>query len=1161
MTFGVFAEGVLAGVLSSAKIGTSSWRYYTNGVACAATEYYLGVGEAPGRWHGRGLAELGLEVGGRVDERQLEALFARGLHPGTGERLGRAWRADAVTGFDLTFSAPKSVSALWALGNTDVAVAAMGAHRAAVEAGLAYLDTHAGLSRRGTDGVEQIGTAGLAVALFDHRTSRAGDPQLHTHALVINKVRCADGRWRTLDATELFHHKKSAGMIYQAALRNEMRQRLGVAFGGGNEHGQAEILGVPEKLLSLWSKRTAQIDGEAAPKIAEYEKLLGRTLPPAERVNVVKTAVLKTRPGKDHPELSALHGHWTDEAEQTGISSERLLASVQAAAASVGIEPPLPAGATTGPSLADTLAETLADTVAEARARTLAETLAEPAAGDRQTPSGTERVLPDVLPAVLPDPTADEALSFAAVRAAGQRRAVFSRADVAGQVAAHLPTTGLSAAAVVAEVERLTDLAVGLSETVSVGDHPRGVTPRVSDPRYATLEVLTAEGRILALAGRGRGGGYGQLPLSDLRPQARTLGLDAGQYLALWELAGRGDFLSVLTAPAGAGKTRTLGAATAAWHQAGYRVVGLAPSARAAAELADATGGTADTLAKWLHTRDRLTQIPTHALEPAWAGLDDRTVDEASMASTLDLDRLVTLAAEKGAKVVLVGDPAQIGVINGPGGMLAALVHTGHASTLDRIHRFTSDWERTATLALRTGDRGVLPVYQAEGRLHACPDSDAALDGVFTHWSTAKADGLDALMLARTRQDVDALNTRAGTAAVANGQITGPVVVAGEREWQAGDLLRTRRNNRQLPLGDSHVRNGDRFRVLGPGPATPGAAGGANGAGGPGLIVEDLAGRGRTILPAEYLAQHCEYGWASTIDSAQGATADVGIVLVRPGMDREHLYVAMTRGRLGNHAYVTPDPTVDDEHDHGHRPGPTGQHPAPGSAGVEGNHGAHEPTAEQQALRVLAAALATSGAQDAAHTALQQARVQAGKDTRRAQQDQAYEADRERQRAREQAQLELPEHQTAREQLQQLHTQRGRVGQEQTERQWTLPLDQAELDRTPRRAFRRRRDLTDRVTAMQEALRTTDQQMERLDGQIGDLTRQVRGHEQDRQDRIATQRWAPPTPTPVDPPGYLEPSRRARMAIQAGQLAQLSHLSQADVVYRAPQRGGPSRSR
>ena len=243
-------------MLSSAKIGTGSWRYYTAGVACRASEYYLGVGEAPGRWHGRGLEQLGLAPGSVVTERELEALFARGLHPSSSSRLGRAWRTDGVTGFDLTFSAPKSVSALWALGDSSTAGGAMAAHRAAVRAGLAYLDAHAALSRRGTDGVEQVGSSGLAAAVFDHRSSRAGDPQLHTHALVLNKVRCADGKWRTLDATELFHHKKSAGMIYQAALRNEMHSRLDVRFREVNENGQADIAGVPDALLELWSKRT-----------------------------------------------------------------------------------------------------------------------------------------------------------------------------------------------------------------------------------------------------------------------------------------------------------------------------------------------------------------------------------------------------------------------------------------------------------------------------------------------------------------------------------------------------------------------------------------------------------------------------------------------------------------------------------------------------------------------------------------------------------------------------------------------------------------------------------------------------------------------------------------------------------------------------------------
>jgi hypothetical protein len=107
-------------MLSSAKISTSSWRYYQNQVARGACEYYLDATEAPGRWHGRGLRELGLTAGSEVAERQLEAVFGRALHPVTGRPLGRAWRVDGVTGFDLTLSAPKSVSALWALGNDGI---------------------------------------------------------------------------------------------------------------------------------------------------------------------------------------------------------------------------------------------------------------------------------------------------------------------------------------------------------------------------------------------------------------------------------------------------------------------------------------------------------------------------------------------------------------------------------------------------------------------------------------------------------------------------------------------------------------------------------------------------------------------------------------------------------------------------------------------------------------------------------------------------------------------------------------------------------------------------------------------------------------------------------------------------------------------------------
>ena len=577
-------------MLSSAKIGTSSWRYYTAGVACRASEYYLGVGEAPGRWHGRGLEQLGLSGHSVVTERELEALFARGLHPSTGNQLGRAWRTDGVTGFDLTFSAPKSVSALWALGDPAAAAEAMAAHRAAVRAGLAYLDAHIALSRRGTDGVEQVGSAGLVAAVFDHRSSRAGDPQLHTHALLLNKVQCSDGRWRTLDATEMFHHKKSAGMVYQAALRNELDRRSTVRFREVDENGQADILGVPQELIQLWSKRTAEIDAEAAERISEYEHLLGRTLTGAERAGVVKTAVLKTRARKQHPDLSALHATWTAEAARVGWTAERLRRST---------------GLHQGRARAGQDRQGSPD---DAAGRT---GLAQPAGA---LAHGADRSSRQAAGAFLradavfgTAATSVEVVAAEALRVAGSRRALFSRADLAGQVAAHLPTTGLSAREVVERVEQLTDLALDLEEAVPVGHLTKGVTERASDGRYATAQVLAAEARILDLAARGRRGGHGQVGHAAVMAVGRSGRLDPSQHRALLHLVAGGDFLSVLTAPAGAGKTSTLGAAARAWQHAGYQVVGLAPSARAAAELATATGQPADTLAKWLHDHQQLT--------------------------------------------------------------------------------------------------------------------------------------------------------------------------------------------------------------------------------------------------------------------------------------------------------------------------------------------------------------------------------------------------------------------------------------------------------------------------------------------------------------------------------------------------------------------------
>jgi conjugative relaxase-like TrwC/TraI family protein len=890
-------------VLSSAKIGVSSWRYYQNTVRDGACEYYLAEGEQPGVWVGRGLPQLGLQPGTQVSEAQLEAVFARALHPVTGQPLGRAWRVDAVTGFDLTFSAPKSVSTLWALGGVTAAQQVDAAHRAAVTAALAYLDEHAGLSRRGTDGVQQIATKGLVAALFDHRTSRAGDPQLHTHALVPNKLLSADGVWRTIDGHEMFHHKKAAGGIYQAALRAELHSRLGVVFDTPNAHGQAEILGVPADLMGAWSKRAAHIKAEAEPTISEYEATLGRDLTAGEKAAVTKTAVLKTR-GAKHPtpSMADLHIRWRLEARALGWDAVTLHDHVVAA------QPPFTGRGDNGPR-------------------------------------------PDLTGELVAD----------AVLAAGRRRAVFSRADLTVEVAARLPLSAAARAdqvrvaveqqarrgigtdrgsAVAVEQQARRGVGTDRGSAVTLGPVTSGVTPRASDPRFSSTEVINAEKQIL---GHAQLGGCSQwintADLTTKHPALATLAPD--QLDAVRGLTTGYGTVVVLTAPAGAGKTTTIGAATRIWEGHGYQVIGLAPSARAAAELGKATGGPADTLAKWLHQHRNPDPSADHQhpsqLSPP--GLTQRSVliiDEASMASTLDL-AVVTAAVHKaGGKLVLVGDPAQIGVINGPGGILPALTAAGHGIELTGIHRFTNDWEADASLRLRAGDKTVIDTYEKQGRLHAVTDPDQATAAVFTHWQAARAKGRDVMMLARTRDDVDQLNTLAKAAAQTSGDSHGPELHVGNKNFQAGDVIRTRRNQRSIGVGDSHVRNGDRYTILA---TTEGGA----------LLVDDLTGRGATLLPPTYVTQHVEHGWASTIDTAQGATTDVAVLLVRPGIDREHLYVGLTRGRHENHAYIAPAPN---------------------------DENGHPPTASNTTQQILVAALLHSSQQDAAHTVLERTRAE-----------------------------------------------------------------------------------------------------------------------------------------------------------------------------------------
>jgi conjugative relaxase-like TrwC/TraI family protein len=217
-------------MMGLAKMAPNGWAYYAKEIAAGVEDYYFGHGEDPGRWMGRGADALGLS--GEVDVEGLSRLFGQCCHPVTGTALGRPYDADstAVAGYALSFSPPKSVSVLWALADEDVSAVVRAGHDAAVDAAMEFLGEHAAFCRRGHGGASQEPTRGLLAAVFVHRTSRAGDPQLHSHVLVANKVQAvSDGRWLTLDGRELYEVQKAAGMLYKACVRAELTARLGVA--------------------------------------------------------------------------------------------------------------------------------------------------------------------------------------------------------------------------------------------------------------------------------------------------------------------------------------------------------------------------------------------------------------------------------------------------------------------------------------------------------------------------------------------------------------------------------------------------------------------------------------------------------------------------------------------------------------------------------------------------------------------------------------------------------------------------------------------------------------------------------------------------------------------------------------------------------------------
>jgi conjugative relaxase-like TrwC/TraI family protein len=809
------------------------------------------------------------EVYGRspLDGRELTGFIARESRT----------TSTAVAGYDLTFSPVKSISALWAIAPQPIRDAIRHAHEAAVERSLLWLQQHAAYTRVGDGGPAQVETRGLLVAVFTHRDSRNGDPQLHTHAAVSNKVQTRDGRWLALDGRVIHELAVSASEFYNTAIEEELTARIGGRFAEvtsrSGRRTTRELVGVDPQLSELYSSRSAELVERSEQLAADFFTQHGRQPTPLEMIHLAQRANLETRQAKHQPRIAAdQHQLWRFQAGQALGADPETVGADQARAARVAIRSP---GLTTDP----------AGPISEARLRAIAEKVMSVISFERSSWQW-RHVYAEAQRQLRTEPDSSPELRMAAIAAVTDR---VLGAEVSVPIGQPIDT---GAVAVPSGLRR------------SDGS---SVFTRIGGQRYTSAQVLAAEQRILTAAGLtgGRVTSATDLGVAVLEWQANDTGrrLNSGQEHLADQLARSGRRVQLALAPAGTGKTTALGILASAWTTSGGQIVALAPQASAAHQLSRALGGAkSDTLDKLVH---EVLHTATDE-RPDWVqsiGEDTLVlIDEAGLASTRNLDVAINYVLGRGGSVRLIGDDRQLGAV-AAGGLLRDLQAEHGALTLTEVMRFTDKVEGAASLALRTGDPGALGYYLDRGRIHATT-TDAVADQVFNAAQTDAAAGADVLMIAPDLQLVAALNARARAVRLERDGLHGAEVgISGGETASAGDRIITKKNNRRLSLGGTdHVKNNDRFTITQVHDN--------------GSVDAVHIGLGRQVrLPAWYVKEHVRLGYAATLRSEQGDTvggtpgpdgprAGITHTVITSRLGAAEVYMGMTRGTSENHAWV-----------------------------------------------------------------------------------------------------------------------------------------------------------------------------------------------------------------------------------------------------------------
>jgi hypothetical protein len=963
--------------------------YYLDQVAVGA-DYYLDAGEPPGIW--AGAAAPGLGLSGEVDPDVMRALYHHNVGP-DGVPLGaarkspereakRTWQQieDAIAAriaelgpvfatpaaireirlserskarsktpyYDLTFSAEKSVSLAWAAARAAairardeereqdgeqpgeqagaetsparvlteryeaLARSVEAAAMTGADAMLAYVEKNGAIVRTGhhsANSGEWRDAAGFVAAKFLQHTSRSNDPQLHIQVAALNKAQRADGgdeKWRALDGRQLWQLRLGAS-AHGGAAEAQALARMGLALVKRADGNGYEIGGVSQQTMDAFSRRTKDIEARVTREVADYEARYG---PPSRAAlyKIRKTVTVNTRAPKGKPGSSAKRGPSKEEA---AVAEARLMEWIEQAQA----------------EHAQAL-ETLWDDIAEHAA-------AHPEAKPSSMPSESERA----------------EIVRAAVAEVQRQNAAWSRSQLLWELYRQLPVLP-AAADWEAYLEELADDALGnrvedanvlqighvpdVVDVAPLGQRRNGtsVFRKPNENQYTTVEHLDREEWILRESKRSAP----QLVTREAAEAALAgTDLDYDQKIAARGLLTSAQLVTSLVAPAGSGKTHVMGPVSRAWMaETGGRVIGLTLSQNASHEMYKAGVGEAWNIARFF-TRG----------VPVYRG-DVLVVDEASQVSTTDLAKIMQVAMDNGARVILTGDPEQLGPVEA-GGMFGLVAEESGHWKLNEIRRFSEAWEGEASKKLRAGKMEAWIEYGSRGLVKEGPQ-DRIYDQAADTWVLDARQGLSTLLLTATNEEAATLAALVRQRRIEHGEIpaNSEVTLADGNEAGTGDLVRARLNSR-IDAGGRALDNRDTLRIegfLGAGEdreavvvrqlsdaeameqrrqadlAAMEQRRQADLAGFEERRQADLAamqqrqsaGGGwsrRFTVPAAYLTEHAELDYAGNVHVAQGRTVDRQTLVVTGATDRHTLYVGMTRGREENRAYVVtgpPDP-------------------------------------------------------------------------------------------------------------------------------------------------------------------------------------------------------------------------------------------------------------